>query len=232
MKSKRASFKERTLSDRLLPFVYDITEGNIDEMNEVSIGTFEKGVDDIDNPLVVRGIWEKGLNRKLTSIFVNIIKNKEAYVDLMKTGYLTIHVDPKNNIIIYIYDFFMNDFNFERTDLDNNTREFTFYYSIKDESAEDNPELLKGKFDLDVSVMYINPESYEEITNDVVDTNQDCYEVSYDISNKIFFNKYITEDYDNDDFEMIMNKEVMLLKAIFFDLDYSKIQSIANSQEK
>ena len=229
MKSKRASFKERTLSDRLLPFVYDITEANIDEMNEVSIGTFEKGVDDINNPLIVRGIWEKGLNRKLTSIFVNIIKNKEAYIDLMKTGYLTIHVDPKDNIIICVYDFFMNDYNFERTDLDNNTREFTFYYSIEDESAEDNPELLKGRFDLDVSVMYIDPESYEEITNDTVDVNQDCYEISYDITNKIFFNKYITEDYNNDDLEMIMNKEVMLLKAIFSDLDYDKIQSIASS---
>jgi hypothetical protein len=232
MKSKRASFKERTLSDRLLPFVYDITEDNIDEMNEVSISTFDKGIDDINNPAAVRTLWEKGFNRKLTSIFVNIIKNQDAYVALMKDGYTTIHVDPKDNIVITIYEFFMNDYNFERTDLDNNTREFTFYYSIKDDSAEDNPELLKGKFDLDISIMYIDPESYEDITQDEVDYDQDCYEITYDISNRIFFNKYITEDYDNDDFDMIIRKEVMILKALFNDLDYEKIQSILTTKIK
>ena len=147
----------------------------------------------------------------------------------MKDGYTTIHVDPNDNIVILIYDFFLNDYNFERTDLDNNNREYTFYYSIRDNSAEDNSELIKGRFDLDVSVMYINPESYEDITGDKADYDRDCYEAVYDISNKIFFNKYITEDYDNDDIDMIMGKEVMLLKAVFNDLDYDKIQSIIDS---
>lgn len=232
MKSKRSSFKERVLADRLLPFIYDISESNIDEMNEVSISTFDKGIDDIKNPVAVRTLWEKGFNRKLTSIFVNIIKNQDAYVALMKDGYTTIHVDQKDNIVITIYEFFMNDYNFERTDLDNNTREYSFYYCIKDESAEDNQELLKGRFDLDISVMYIDPESYEDITEDEVDYDQDCYEITYDISNKIFFNKYITEDYDNDDLDMILGKEVMLLRSIFNDLDYEKIQSITTSEIK
>ena len=226
---KKGTFREKVLnSDKLLPFIQDISESKIDEINEVTLGTFNDDINNISNSLIVRSIWEKGLNRKLSSIFINLLKNENSYVSLHREGYMTLHLDKKDNIEITILDFFMNDYNFERTDKDNNIREYTFSYMIKDYSAEDNQILIKGRFDLDVSIMLLDNEEIkdEELFDEEIDDEQDYFELTYDISNKIFFNKYITEDYNNDDFEEILDKEVMLLKAIFNDIDNDKIESI------
>lgn len=232
MKSKKNSFKSKGISDKFLPFINDITEANMDEMNEVSITTFDKSIEDINNPLIVRGLWEKGLNRKLTAIFINILKNQNAYASLMTNGLTTVHADPDDNIVVLISDINIYNFAFENTDLDNNNKEYSFYYCIKDESADDNPEIINGRFDIDISIMYIDQDTYKDIMEEEVDYNQDCFEISYDISNKIFFNRYITEDYNNDDFDLIIRKETETLKSIFNSLDYYKINSIIDTKIK
>ena len=225
--------KEKLLKDPILPFVSNITESDIDQMNEVSLSTFNKNIDDIGNSVVVRGLWEKGLNRKLSSIFINLIKNDDAYIALHQDGYTTVHVDKKDNIVINILDFFENDYNFENTLKDNNTREYTFYYSIIDNSVEDNGILINGRFDLDVLMMYISYENYKNYINenDDYDDNIDCFEISFEIFNKIHFNRYITEDYGNtteDELDKVICKETKLLKSIFNKLNVDKINNIKN----
>ena len=225
MKSRKEQLKERLINDPMFGIVSNLTESDMDEMNEVSISTFNKSINEIDNPLAVRGLWENGLNRKLTSIFVNLIKNVDAFTELNNQGHILVDVDKNHNINIIVVDFFMNDYNFERSVMDNNIREYTFYYNITDDSAEDNPILIKGRFDLDISVMYVDQDNYEDITGE--EMNGDIgYELSYEVTNKIFFNKYITEDYLNDNYEEILDKEVMLLESIFNDLDVELINDM------
>lgn len=233
MKNKKISFKEKILdSDKLLVFIKEVDSKYLDQINEVSLSIFDSSIDSI-NPNIIRGLWEKAFNRKLSEIFFNILKNDETYVALYKDGYTTIHTDVDDNIVITILDFFVKDYNFETTDRDNNTREYTFYYSITDLSAEDNRELIKGRFDIDLSVMFINQDDYADIIDeDEIDPELDCYEVIIDITNKIFFNKYITEDYNNDNLDQVINKEVMLLRSIFNDLDDKLILNILNSSVK
>ena len=229
MSKKKGTYREKILnSDKLLPFIQDIDDNKLDEINEVSLSTFNDDIDDIKNPLIVRGIWEKGLNRKLSSIFINLLKNEDSYVSLHREAYMTLHLDNKDNIEITVLDFFINDYNFEATDRDNNVREYTFYYMIKDYSAEDNQILIKGRFDFDVSIMLLDNEEIkdEELFDENIVDDQDYFELTYDVTNKIFFNNYITEDYNNDNFEEIIDREVMLLKAIFNDIDNDKIESI------
>ena len=225
MKSRKEQLKERLINDPMFEIVSNLTESDMDEINEVSISTFNKNINEINNPLAVRGLWENGLNRKLTSIFVNLIKNVDAFTELNNQGHILVDVDKNHNINIIVVDFFMNDYNFERSVMDNNIREYTFYYNITDDSAEDNPILIKGRFDLDISVMYVDQDNYEDITGE--EMNSDIgYELSYEVTNKIFFNKYITEDYLNDNYEEILDKEVMLLESIFNDLDVELINDM------
>ena len=225
-KSNSDMIRNKILSDKFLSFIYEMSEFDIDEMNEVTLTTFNKDIDDIDNPIIVRGLWEKGLNRKLSSIFINCIKNPDAYVELHKNGYITLHTDLNDNIVIDVLDFFVNDYNFEKTDIDNNIREYTFYYSIIDESDDYYPILIKGRFDLDISTMYIENDIDTDIIEELSSDDVCHYEIDFNVTNKVFINKYINKDYNDNDQGNIISNEVKLLKKIFNSIDNDKINSI------
>lgn len=211
---------DKLLSDRVLDIVNSIDE------NDIAAMCAYYQTDSNDYIVLEREASEEHFNRKLATIIVNLIKNQKTYVSLHRDGYISLYLDPDKNIEINILDFFCNDYNFEKTDMDNNTREFTFYYQIKDVNAEFNQYLMKGRVDLDISLMYIPDEDYEENTEEELKDNEDGFEIEFELINKIYFNKYITDDYNNDDYESVLKKEIKLLNRVTDSLDDTKINDI------
>ena len=212
---------KKVKSDKMLYFIRELTEEDIDEINEVNLGTFENPeLDKLKSGYMVRELWEKGFNRKLTSLFTDLLRDDKNYRDLLNDIEIKISLNDIKSLSLFITDFSVHSYQFELSESTNNNREYSFYYYIYEEDRDTNPKLLSGRFDLDISVMYISSEDYKDFSSDTdVENLEKCYELIYNVTNKIFFNKYITEDYVNDDYDQVISKEICILRHIFRNID-------------
>ena len=202
-------------SDKILNFIRNFDDNDLDNLCEVSLD--RKYIDKLiyDTKIGTNlklTLAEFLLNRILLKIFVELLSDDDICIGLNKFKKLKIVPDNKK-IQLYIYKFDITDFSFESTDMDNNTRQYSFYYQIKDLVFEDQDILIKGRFDINVTVDYC-PEAIKDDFEPIEDKDFEHYNVSYDIFNDIRYNRYITKENSIEDEKKIIDAKLTILNKI------------------
>lgn len=203
-----------------------------------SIGTQIENLNDELSELQYDYVLKK-LEIFVCSIMNATLNNEDLRTILMKDNYLEIHPFKDDNIIFKIIDFYMNDYNFESTNMDNNSTRYTFEYLIEDSKfvLNDNDKCicLKGRFDCILSIDFRDSLDRELYMDDYKDSEDfinntddgDHFLVSTDSKNLVVFNQYLdgTKDPDNSDID-INNKRVALILDLMSRLREDYIDAI------